>query len=327
MGRVHLIATGGTIAMAEESAGKGAVLALGGGHFARQVASTLAVAHAELTSEEYGPLPSSHFSLQHLWGLRQRVHKAVLDPSVDGVVVTHGTDSLEETAYLLDLTVPGDKPMIVTGAMRIASQPGYDGIANLVSAVRAATSRACRGLGCLVLLNDEIHAARDVTKMHTQSPATFQSPFSGPLGHICGETVRISRHLARNMIVCSGLEPQVYLFKLAVGMDASLFRHAVGHGMRGAVIESFGGGRIPPWWLEEIQTAIAGGVAVAATSRCPAGPLYDPYAYRGAYHDLVDSGCFLAHNLNGQKARLRLMAALATAGDMDEARLTFQHGL
>jgi L-asparaginase len=242
---------------------------------------------------------------------------------VDGVVIIHGTDTLEETAYLLDLTVPGDKPVVVTGAMRVSSDPGYEGLANLVAAVRVAAAAEARGLGTLVVLNDEIHAARDVTKTHSQSLDTFHSPFWGPLGRVEADRITVARRIERQIIACPCLEPRVYLLKLAVGMDAELLRDAVALGARGVVIESFGGGRVPPWWLTAIQEAIAQGVAVVIATRCPAGRIYDQYGFAGAYHDLLRAGCLFADGLNGPKARLRLMAALGAAKDLQAARERF----
>jgi L-asparaginase len=135
--------------------------------------------------------------------------------------------------------------------------------------------------------------------------------------------VMIGRRLQRVTIFCQHLEPKVYLFKLAVGMDAELLHEAVALGARGVVIETFGGGRVPPWWLEAMQQAIDKGVAVAVTTRCPAGSLYDPYRYTGAYQDLVRVGCLLAHGLNGPKARLRLMVALGVTRDKEELQQLF----
>jgi L-asparaginase len=307
---IHLIATGGTIAMAHDEKAGGAVLSLRGVDFLSQIISQAGTGLPQVSVEEYGPLPSSHFTVEHLWGLRERVAEVLQSPTVEGVVLTHGTDTLEETAYLLDLTVPGDKPIVLTGAMRLASDPGYEGIANLLAAVRVAASREARGLGALVVMNDEIHAARDVTKTHSQNTDTFQSPFWGPLGRVEAERVVIARRMERDIIPCPRLEPRVYLLKLAVGMDAELLRHAVRIGTRGIVIEAFGGGRVPPWWLEAIQEALAQGVAVMITTRCVSGPIYDRYTYTGAYHDLQRLGCLFADGLNGPKARLRLMALL-----------------
>ncbi len=320
MARVHIIATGGTIAMAQDEQAGGAILSLSGTDFLQRLSSQARERLPQLTSEEYGPLPSSHFTVQHLWGLRDRVAAAVAREDVDGVVLTHGTDTLEETAYLLDLTVPGNKSMVVTGAMRVASQAGYEGISNLLASISVASSPQARGLGGLVVLNEEIHAARDVTKMHTLSPSTFQSPFWGPVGRIEGECVIIGRRVERHTICCPKLESRVYLFKMAVGMDAQILHHAIAVGAKGVVIETFGGGRVAPWWLEAIGAAVAAGVTVVATTRCPAGRLYDPYRYVGAYHDLTRVGCLLAHGLNGQKARLRLMAALGAAQSSEDLR-------
>ena len=319
MGRIHVIATGGTIAMALDKEAGGAVLALSGTDFLKQLKRQSHSELPDISSEEYGPLPSSHFTVQHLWGLRQRVAIALSDPGVDGIVITHGTDSLEETAYLLDLTVPGDKPMVVTGAMRVASEPGYEGVANLLSAVRVAASTNARRLGALVVLNEEIHAARDVTKTHSQSLDTFKSSFWGPLGRVEADRVTIERRLARSTIVCPHLEPNVALYKLVVGLGSEPLRDALIRGVRGAVIESFGGGRVPPWWLDAIEETIAQGVAVVIATRCPTGRVHDCYGYTGAYRDLVRVGCLFAEELNGQKARLRLMAVLGATENLQEA--------
>jgi len=324
MSRVHIIATGGTIAMAHSDQAGGAVLALSGADFLKRLLSQAGPGMPQVTAEEYGPLPSSHFTIEHLWGLRQRVVAVLAQDKIDGVVVTHGTDTLEETAYLLDLTVPCDKPVVLTGAMRVASEPGYEGVANLAAAVRTAAHPDARGLGALVVMNDQIHAARDVTKVHSQATDTFQSPYWGPLGRVDGQQVALPRRLQRQVIACPRLEPLVYLLKLALGMDADLLRHAVALGARGVVIESFGGGRVPPWWLDAIESAIAQGVVVVIATRCPAGRTYDHYGYRGAYHDLVRLGCLCADGLNGPKARLRLMAVLGATLDLDAARSLWQ---
>jgi len=196
-------------------------------------------------------------------------------------------------------------------------------MANLATAVRVAAAPEARGLGTLVVLNDEIHAARNVTKTHSQSLDTFQSPSWGPLGRVEADRITIARRIERQIIPCPGLESRVYLFKLAVGMDAELLRHAVAVGARGLVVESFGGGRVPPWWLAAIREAIAQGVAVVIATRCAAGRLHDPYTFAGAYHDLLRAGCLFADGLSGPKARLRLMAALGAAKDLHEAKNLF----
>jgi len=311
---VAILTTGGTIAMQHDAAAGGAVPLLG----ADELTSVLPSDLPELRVEELVNLPSSHFTLETLPAIRERVAALATEPDVAGIVVTHGTDTLEETAYLLDLTVPGEKPIALTGAMRTASDVGYEGYANLLTAVRVAAAPQAQGLGAVVVFNDEIHAARHVTKMHTLSTATFQSPGWGPVGLVEGDAVIIERRPERRVLPWCGLEPGVGLLKLAVGMEADLL-DALARSARGVVIEALGGGRVPPWWLPAIEEARAvHGMEVVIASRCPSGRVWDAYGYPGAYRTLADLGCLFAEGLNGQKARIKLMVVLATAQRADE---------
>jgi len=307
--RVAILTTGGTIAMQYDAEADGAVPTLGAADFTAALPPGL----PELQTEELVNLPSSHFRLDTLWTIRERVAGLTAEPGVDGIVITHGTDTLEETAYLLDLTVLGEKPVVLTGAMHAASDVGYDGYANLLAAIRVAAASQARGLGAVVVLNSEIHAARHVTKMHTLSPATFQSPGWGPVGRVEGDAITIERRPERCVLPWHGLEPNVSLLKLAVGMDAGLLEDALARGARGVVIEALGGGRVPPWWLPAIKRARAQRLPVVIASRCPSGRVWDAYGYSGAYHTLADLGCLFAEGLNGQKARIKLMVVLAAA--------------
>jgi len=317
---VVVVTTGGTIAMQHDSAAGGAVPTLAGADFLHALPAGL----PPLRLVEHCNLPSAHFTLDLLWSLRQRVAALAIDPGVAGIVVTHGTDTLEETAYLLDLTVPGETPVVVTGAMRTVSEVGHEGYANLAAAIRVAASQQAHGLGTLVVLNDEIHAARFVTKTHTLALDTFQSLDRGPLGRVDADGVWIGSRPARDIIPCDRLEPAVTLLKLGVGSDASLLEDAVVRGARGAVIEALGGGRLPPWWLPAVDKAVRQGVAVVVASRCPAGRVTDRYGYAGAHRDQVALGCAFAGGLNGQKARIRLMVALGAEGDAARALRWFE---
>ena len=315
MTKVAVLTTGGTVAMRHDPERGGAVPAL----TAADLTAVLPPGAPELAVEEVCNLPSSHFTLDHLWRIRERAAAWAANPEVSGVVITHGTDTLEETAYLLDLTVPGETPLVLTGAMRTASEVGVDGPANLWAAVRVAASPAARGLGALVVLNDEIHAARFVTKTDTLSPATFQSPGWGPLGRVEGDRVHIPWRIPREVIPCPRLEERVVLIKLAVGMGPELLEAALERGARGVVLEGLGAGRIPPWWLPVIERALAEGVAVVIASRCTAGRVWDAYGYVGGYRTLREMGCLFSPGLNGPKARIRLMAVLGAAQDPREA--------
>ncbi|MDY6878269.1 MAG: asparaginase [Chloroflexota bacterium] len=307
--RVAILTTGGTIAMRHDAEAGGAIPLLG----VDELTAVLPAGLPELETEEIVNLPSSHFRLDTLWAIRERVAELVAEPGVDGVVVTHGTDTLEETAYLLDLTVPGNKPIVLTGSMRAASDVGYDGHANLLAAIRVAAAVQARDLGVVVVLNDEIHAASHVTKMHTLSTATFQSPGWGPVGRVGGHAVIIEWRPERYVLPWRGLEPNVSLLKLAVGMEAGSLEDALARGARGVVIEALGGGRVPPWWLSSIERARAQRLPVVIASRCPSGRVWDAYGYPGAYRTLADLGCLFAEGLNGQKARIKLMVVLASA--------------
>lgn len=320
MKRVVVITTGGTIAMKRSPMVGGAVPSLKGEDFL----ALLPRDGVDLIFEEFSNLPSSHLTPVNALELAHRVESVLLTPDVDGVVITHGTDTLEETAYLLDLTLKSSKPVVFTGSMRTATSVGYDGVINLANAIRVAIAPEVRDMGVLVVFDEEIHATSMVQKVHSQAQRAFQSPGSGPLGRI--EAGRIWLHhrpVSRQFIPCARLEEMVDLIRLAQGADDRLLRHSIDDAVAGIVIESFGGGRVPPWWLPAIADAIARRIVVVITSRCGAGSLGDEYGYVGAYHDLRRLGVLLAHNLNGPKARIKLMVALGAARNTEELRSWF----
>jgi L-asparaginase len=306
MKHIVLLTTGGTIAMREEKANGGAVPSLEQQDLLGRLASLSAV----VSSESICNLPSSHFSLGMLWTIRQRVLSHLQRPEVDGVVITHGTDVLEETAILLDLTIAGDKPIVLTGAMRTASDSGYDGPINLADSIQVASSPDAAGLGTLVCFNRAVHAARYVTKTHTQALDTFQSPDWGPVGRLDADGLRFLWRQQRFTIAADALEHQVALLKLTVGMDPAVLKWAVEQGAKGLVLETLGGGRVPLTWMQPLAETIAAGVTVVTASRCPRGRVGDSYGYVGAQASLRSMGCLPAGCLNGQKARIALMVAL-----------------
>ena len=321
MKRIVIVTTGGTIAMKVDQAAGGAVPALGGQDFLRALPRDI----ADLRVHSLGATPTAHFTVDHLWSIAHAVRTLLQAEDVDGVVITHGTDTLEETAYLLDLVCQSDKPVVVTGAMRTASEAGYEGFANIEAAVRTAVCDDARGLGTLVVMNGEIHAARDVTKSHTTALVTFVSPEWGPVGRVDPDRVIIARRVQREYIPARRLEPEVHLLKLVVGMDDRLLAALVqDERSKGVVIEALGGGRVPPWWLPAIRQAVERGIVVVITSRTGSGRTVDGYAYAGAHHDLVDAGCLFAGGLSGVKARIKLMAALGATTHLAALRQWFE---
>lgn len=319
--RIVVITTGGTIAMKLNRVAGGAVPTLSAPELVQSIPPGL----ADLRVEEHCNLPSAHFTLDILWSLAEQVRTLSESRRVDGIVISHGTDTLEETAYLLDLVNASARPVVLTGAMHTASDPGYEGLANLIDAVRTAASDEARGMGVLVVMNGEIHAARDVTKTHATALATFQSPYAGPIGHVDMDQVRFTRIPVRDQLPVARLEPEVHLIKLAVGMDDRLLAALVNDPRtRGVVIEALGGGRVPPWWLPTITEAVRRGVVVVIASRTGCGRPVDGYAYAGAHRDLAAAGCAFSGGLSGPKARIKLMAALGISGDPAEAAGYFE---
>jgi L-asparaginase len=194
--------------------------------------------------------------------------------------------------------------------MRSASQIGFDGYRNLYDAIRTAASPAARGRGVMVVLNEEVHSARWVTKTNGQKEDTFKSPVTGPVGIAYGDRIAFLAPPAPRRVLANRLEPQVDLTRLCVDADDRFIRCSLASSARGIVLEAFGGGRVPPRLLPAIDDAIRGGVPVVATTRCASGEIWDGYGYEGAFRDLQRRGVFFVHDLPGHKARLKLAVAL-----------------
>ncbi|NJM07914.1 asparaginase [Candidatus Gracilibacteria bacterium] len=320
MKRVVVITTGGTIATRRGPMVGGSVPTLKG----EELLALLPRDGIDLAFEEFSNLPSSHLTPANALELSQKVEAVLLSPDVDGVVITHGSDTLEETAYLLDLTLKAGKPVVITGAMRTAASSGYDGVVNLANAIRVAAAAESRDLGTLVVFDEEIHAAAAVQMLFTQARRAFASPDSGPLGRIEGQRiVWHQRPINRLYIPCVHLELMVDLLRLSQGADQRQLRHSIDDGAAGIVIETFGSGRVPPWWIPLISEAISRRSTVVITSRCLVGGLGDEYGYVGAYHDLQRLGVLFANHLSGPKARIKLMVALGAARSVRDLKAWF----
>ncbi len=264
----------------------------------------------EIQVEDFANIPSPHLTVQQMWSLQKSVSDRLDRLYVRGVVITHGSDTMEESAYLLDYTLPSNKAVVLTGAMRVASDPGYEGSHNLWSAIRVALDPASDGRGAMIVMNDEIHAARYVTKTMSHNPATFQSPGWGPMGRLFGNQIQWGWSLERDMLPVRNLEPDVHLLTTAAGASDMLLRYLVERRVRGIVIEALGAARVPPWWMPWVREAVQAGIAVVIASRTHSGSTRDEYGYAGAYRDLEQAGAIFAEGLSGPKARIRLMCAL-----------------
>jgi L-asparaginase len=314
--------TGGTISMRIDPGTGAAVPALSGEEIVSRVTGLRR--EAKLTLEDYARLPGPHVTPHWMWRLRERVAEVAADPAIDGIVITHGTDTLEETAFLLDLTLATEKPVVLCGAMRTVSEAGWDGPANLMTAVRTAVHPEASGRGVMIAVGEEIHAAAEATKWHTQSLAAFRSPH-GPLASLDRGQVLFHRPPARTpTIPARRLVSEVDLHTMATGMDDALIRASIAHGARGIVLEGTGCGNVPPGVLPGIKAALAGSLPVVLVSRCAEGRVSPAYGYEGGGQMLAGMGVIFGQDLPGPKARIKLMVALGVSSDPADVRRLFE---
>src|SRR3712207_2846291 len=242
---IVIVFTGGTISMRHDAALGGAVPALSGRDILDAARGVEAVAEIEI--DDFGAYPGPHMSISRMWELRGRVLSHLEREEVDGVVVTHGTDTLEESAYLIARSSATAKPVVFTGAMRAASDLGWDGPANLIAAVRTAASDEARGQGVLVVMGDRIFAGADVTKAHTHMLDAFESPGLGPLGVVDDGRVVFRRETpsTRTVVMADRLVEPVDIVYTCAGADSRLIDAARRESL-GLVVAALGRGNVPP---------------------------------------------------------------------------------
>ena len=276
---------------------------------------------AELRAISFRRVASPELTIVDMIALAAELRRALAD-GTSGAVVTQGTDTLEETSFVLDLLWERDEPVVFTGAMRHPDLAGADGPANLLAAVAVAASPLACGLGSLVVLNDEIHLPALVRKTHTASPGAFRSPAAGPIGWIIENRVRIAlcravRHYIFMPRVPASVPP-VALFKATLGDDGRLLTAAGSLGYRGLVIEAMGGGHVPHAMVEPLAT-LAEKMPVVLTSRTGAGEaLHNSYGFAGSETDLLKRGLIHGGMLDGPKARLLLTLLLIAGAGLEK---------
>lgn len=320
---VVVVFTGGTISMRVDPVAGGNVPALDGAAILARTRGLDEI--ADVRAIDYGLVPASHFRFPQLFEIAGVLRSALAAPDVEGAVVVQGTDTIEETAFFYDLVVGGPKPVVVTGAMRSASEDGYDGPANLRDAVRVAASPLFRDAGCVVVATGAIDAADDVTKTHATAPTTFRSLNLGPLGEVSQGRVIVGRRRAARRLVpgaTTAAEP-VALLTATVSMDASILPAVVAGGALGIVVEATGSGNTSPELLAGAVAAMAAGVPVVEASRCPAGRVGTAYAFPGAGARWAAAGAIQAGYLTGPKARVALAVGLGAGLDAGGLRALF----
>lgn len=274
--KTAIIFTGGTISMKIDPRIHAAIPALSSEEIMAMVTNIEKFSEIEIIN--FSNVPSPHIDPKMMMELSILVNETVNREDITAVVVTHGTDTLEETAYLLDLTVNTEKPVIVVGAMRNSSELGYDGSSNLSAAICTGISQNARNKGVLVVMNNEVNAASEVTKTNTLSLDTFKSPEFGPLGIVDNDEVIFYRDIVnRQFIDTQKIEEKVGLLKTAPGMESDIVNFYIDNGYRGIVIEALGRGNIPPTMIDGIKNAIEKNIPIVMVSRCPTGRVLDTY--------------------------------------------------
>ena len=320
---IALLFTGGTISMRHDATVGGAVPALS----ARElVAATRGVEEvADVEAEDWGAYPGPHMTAARMWALRGRIAGLLERRDVDGVVVTHGTDTLEESAYLAARSVAPEKPVVFTGAMRTASDLGWDGPANLLDAVRVAASDQARGYGTMVVMGGRIFTGLDVTKAHTHMLDAFESPGLGPLGVVDDGTVIFRRAIAAPapLLQPERLGEPVDIVTAWAGCDARLL-DASRREAQGVVVAAMGRGNVPPAMVGGIERWIEEGKPVVVASRTGRGRVGQTYGYPGGGRRLAALGAIFAGARRPQQARIDLMLGLGEGRSSDGLRAIFE---
>lgn len=314
---VAVYSLGGTIAMTTDPATGGVVPALSA-HDLLTAVPGLDGHGIELRIHDFRRVPGASLTLDDLTELGAAIDRVLDGGDVDGVVITQGTDTIEETAFLLDLRHGHHQPVIVTGAMRNPTMAGPDGPANLYAAVIAAADPQLRGAGVLVVLNDEIHTARHVRKSHTASPAAFASPGAGPLGRIAEDRVRLAFPLPKRLgpLGPAVRDSRVGLYTVSLGDEGTLLE-AWDNQCDGLVVAGFGVGHVPQRLVERLERFVVR-IPVVLASRIGNGPvLTGTYGFPGSEKDLISRGLVPAGDLGPYQARLLLQALLAQDADRE----------
>jgi len=313
--KVIVFTTGGTIAMKFDPKVNGLVPAVSGADLAAAVPGLDQLADVEV--REFSNHASCAMTPQKMFDLSNMIEKALECDEVAGAVVTHGTDTVEETSYMLDILHKSEKPIVLTAAMRGAGDTSPDGPANIYCAVKTAASEEAKGMGVMVLLNETIHAAGQVRKTHSANPATFESPWWGPIGYCDVDRVVFRRKpIDRQTFSPKALTARVDIVTGQTGIGREYIDYAVSLGCKGIILEGFGRGNLPAIVESGIKDACDKGVVVVISTRTPGGRPYQVYAYPGSVTDSRNNGAIHGGEFSSAKTRLKLMVLLSERPDL-----------
>jgi L-asparaginase len=324
MEKILIVFTGGTFSMMIDESTGGAVPHYSGSELIEKIPEARNL--AEIECYDFGKYPGPHITPDLMFQLSKKIKEFVEKGNYRGIIVTHGTDTLEETAYFLDLTIKTPVPIVLIGSMKNSSEPDWDGPRNLVDAIHICLNDNTRNLGVLVCLNGEINAASEVTKTYTEEIDSFHSLDFGSLGFVQNGRVIINR-LPRKLEIIDAdkINTNVDMLTVYAGMNEKFFKFSADSGVEGIVVEALGVGNVPPAAFEGIKYAVEKNIPVVLVSRCPAGETEDIYSYPGAGKWLHSIGVIFAEYLNGQKARIKLMLALGVTKDYKQLKKMFEN--
>ncbi|MCX5579376.1 asparaginase [Kaistia terrae] len=322
MPQITLITTGGTIASRLAADGRDVVASVSGADLRATLHDPLE--GIEIAIDEFCNVGSYAIDLPLAFNLARRIAEHLANPACDGVVVTHGTDTMEESAWMADLLVTSDKPVVFTGAQRSADEPDTDGPRNIADAIRIAASPTARGLGVMIVFEQDFHAARDVTKTHASRVDTFRSGEHGKLGEVDGDRVLVHRKpLLRKAYAPGQVETDVELIKMVMGASDRAIRFAAASGAKAIVLEGFGRGNATPAVTRAVAELAETGIPVIVASRCPEGRVKPIYG-NGGGKDLERAGVIFAGDLSGIKARILASVLLGLGLEREEIRAEFE---
>jgi L-asparaginase len=323
MEKILIVFTGGTFSMMIDQK-KGAVPYFSGKQLLKKIPQASKL--ADIECYDFGKYPGPHMTPELMFRLSNKINEFVKKDKYRGIIVTHGTDTLEETAYLLDLTIKTEIPIVVIGSMKNSSEPDWDGPRNLIDAINICLSDNARNLGVLVCLNGDINAASEVTKIYTEQVDSFHSLDFGTLGFVQQGRVIINR-LPRKLekIKTNKIVTNVDMLTVYAGMNDKFFKFSTDSGVSGIVVEALGIGNVTPKAYDGIKYAVEKNIPVVLVSRCPAGETDKIYGYPGAGKWLHSIGVIFSDYLNGQKARIKLMLALGITKDHQKLREIFEN--
>jgi L-asparaginase len=319
---IKILTTGGTIASKDESDTEVSKMFLSGEEMAESIPEINSVANISI--EAICNIHSYNIDLNIWKRISERVNDALVEHDTMGVVITHGTDTMEETAFFLDLTVKSSKPVVLTGAQRCASDWDSDGQRNLLNAVKIAAAKNTRKMGVLVSLNGQIYSAWDVTKTHTLAVETFNAGPNGLLGEVVGDQVRYYRNpIHRVNFPLKSINPNIDIITMYPGADGRYIDYAVKSGLSGIVIQGLGAGNVNALLFKSIKNALKNNVTVVVSTRVPYGPALPLWGFEGGGLNLKEHGAIFSNSLSPWKSRILLMLSINTVKNEEELQNIF----